>query len=302
MIPLCEECQHHLKAGIDTSKVLNDQKELIISIKAQTEANSQIAAELKKLNAMDELFGHMEHQLMESVSAINQNTATKVDSAVSTFSLDMETSKTAKNSELIEIKNHITKLLDVSIKATRDRIEGYVTDLTTDLLADLKRISDNLENLGSLTKDMKVHCNENSSVQSRSTKEALNKVSGDVLFEVKSLSNAICSLEENIKNTRSQSESPPSLMEELLDQSAKLTEGWRMLGSKKVWRADWTDYDKRKLRRVQQQKVKDKAIKQRKANKKYWNLNNKSNITRNRTSNNNRNDIPTHSYYNHQKY
>lgn len=92
MISLCKDCQHHLKAGIDASKVLNEQKELSSSIKSQTDAK-RIAADLKKPNAMGGLFDHMELLLKESVSAINQNAVIKVDNAVSAISFDMEVNK-----------------------------------------------------------------------------------------------------------------------------------------------------------------------------------------------------------------
>lgn len=45
------------------------------------------------------------------------------------------------------------------------------------------------------------------------------------------------------------------------------TAGWRLLGTKKVWRSDWTEYDNRQQRRASQQKTKEKAQKRKKANK-----------------------------------
>lgn len=40
--------------------------------------------------------------------------------------------------------------------------------------------------------------------------------------------------------------------------------GWRLLGSKNIWKADWTDYDKRQSNRLNQQKQADKARKRKK--------------------------------------
>nr|XP_029724643.1 uncharacterized protein LOC115264756 [Aedes albopictus] len=40
--------------------------------------------------------------------------------------------------------------------------------------------------------------------------------------------------------------------------------GWRLLGSRNIWKADWTDYDKRQSNRLNQQKQADKARKRKK--------------------------------------
>lgn len=75
--------------------------------------------------------------------------------------------------------------------------------------------------------------------------------------------------------------SSPSLMNELktadcgTQHGNEVKQGWRTLGSNKIWRSDWTEYDIRKRRNIQQQKARDKAIKRRKAHKKkQWNRNN----------------------------
>lgn len=304
MIPLCVDCQHHLNAGIDTRKVLCQQEQLIDTIKSQTDANLQVAADLKKLDAIVPLFDTIELQLKESVTNVNINTSSKVASAVSTLSRDLEHNSVNKTDELVDIKNHLTSLFNISMEATRKRIEEYVKDLTIDLSRELQKICGEVENLSSVTIGMASHCNEHNDSQSHSTIDALDEVKslastvgGDILREVKSLADAIYAMDSNLSNASlPPAVVPPSLMDELAEQSMnsadvgsqqnhEVTEGWRTLGSRKVWRSDWTQYDIRKQRRVQQQKARVKAIKRRKANKKQWNINN----TINNSSNTNKN-------------
>lgn len=124
---------------------------------------------------------------------------------------------------------------------------------------------------------MAAHCNEHNSSQLQS----VQTVESDVLKEVKSLARAINTLDTNIYNARfSSSTKPPSLMDELAQTSVEMDlaqsqnaekSGWRKLGSKNVWRSDWTDYDARQQRRENQQKAKDKARRRREARSQWHN-------------------------------
>ncbi|XP_058816989.1 myb-like protein D [Topomyia yanbarensis] len=163
---------------------------------------------------------------------------------------------------------------------------------------------------------MAAHCNEHYLSESRPTREVLdevkiitNSVGSDILKEVQSLAGSINTLDSSIRDA-CLPPAGPSLMDELNAQSTKsgdsghrstaeATEGWRILGSKKVWRSDWTEYDTRNQRRIQQQKMKDRAMARRKANKKqlhrisrssYYNYNLNDNNNSNNNSNNNRNN------------
>lgn len=168
------------------------------------------------------------------------------------------------------------------METTRNRIEEYVKELTSDLTRELKKICDEVQTLSGVTMDMASHCNQHTTNASSKTRDALNEVRniastvGDIFNEVKPLASAIHTLDSNISAARlAPTMSPPSLMNELntADRGAQLENegGWRTLGSKRIWRANWTEYDERMLRLVQQQKARDKAIKRRKNNKNKWN-------------------------------
>ncbi|XP_058811226.1 bromodomain-containing protein DDB_G0270170-like [Topomyia yanbarensis] len=316
MIPLCADCQHNLKVGIDTRKVLYQQEKLFESITTQTDCNLQIAADIKKFNSIVDLFENVELQLKESVANVNINTSSQVANAVSALSQAIDSNSFNKADELVTLKNHITSLFNISMGSTKKHIEEYVNDLTADLTRELKKICSEVQNLSTLTIDMAAHCNEHYLSESRPTREVLdevkiitNSVGSDILKEVQSLAGSINTLDSSIRDA-CLPPAGPSLMDELNAQSTKsgdsghrstaeATEGWRFLGSKKVWRSDWTEYDTRNQRRIQQQKMKDRAMARRKANKKqlhrisrssYYNYNLNDNNNSNNNSNNNRNN------------
>ncbi|XP_058839284.1 integrator complex subunit 1 homolog [Topomyia yanbarensis] len=309
-------CQHNLKVGIDTRKVLYQQEKLFESITTQTDCNLQIAADIKKFNSIVDLFENVELQLKESVANVNINTSSQVANAVSALSQAIDSNSFNKADELVTLKNHITSLFNISMGSTKKHIEEYVNDLTADLTRELKKICSEVQNLSTHTIDMAAHCNEHYLSESRPTREVLdevkiitNSVGSDILKEVQSLAGSINTLDSSIRDA-CLPPAGPSLMDELNAQSTKsgdsghrstaeATEGWRFLGSKKVWRSDWTEYDTRNQHRIQQQKMKDRAMARRKANKKqlhrisrssYYNYNLNDNNNSNNNSNNNRNN------------
>ncbi|XP_058828336.1 integrator complex subunit 1 homolog [Topomyia yanbarensis] len=310
------DCQHNLKVGIDTRKVLYQQEKLFESITTQTDCNLQIAADIKKFNSIVDLFENVELQLKESVANVNINTSSQVANAVSALSQAIDSNSFNKADELVTLKNHITSLFNISMGSTKKHIEEYVNDLTADLTRELKKICSEVQNLSTLTIDMAAHCNEHYLSESRPTREVLDEVKiitysvgSDILKEVQSLAGSINTLDSSIRDA-CLPPAGPSLMDELNAQSTKsgdsghrstaeATEGWRFLGSKKVWRSDWTEYDTRNQHRIQQQKMKDRAMARRKANKKqlhrisrssYYNYNLNDNNNSNNNSNNNRNN------------
>ncbi|XP_065094590.1 GATA zinc finger domain-containing protein 15-like [Ochlerotatus camptorhynchus] len=87
--------------------------------------------------------------------------------------------------------------------------------------------------------------------------------------------------------------SPPSLMGELNNKNYRndaTDSGWRVLGDRKVWKADWTEYDARKSRHLSQEKLTAKASKRRKQKRAYQKMFNKNNNSHNHRRNNNNNN------------
>lgn len=182
-------------------------------------------------------------------------------------SIKNELSFINKNSSLagsvIAIKNHITSLIDTSIMSTKQNVNSATAELKTHLLSQLNQ--NTLETTASCI------------MQNNSMREI------DILDELKMLSASINAIKDN-HPVPPTPDPLPSLEVELNDDSDS---GWRLLGTSKVWKADWAEYDARKLRRLQQQKLAEKARKRRKHN------NNNNNKNRN-NNNSNRNNFPYH--------
>lgn len=134
--------------------------------------------------------------------------------------------------------------------------------MTSGISEDLNFLKDELKNISNITSDL---C---------STVAGL----GIVLDELKSLSAGIGNIETQINYvTLNMPDSPyevispspdplPSLLEELNNEQNVDDSGWRLLGMRRVWKADWSDYDARKSRRLNQQKHAEKARRKRKQN------------------------------------
>lgn len=297
MVPLCADCQHNLKTGIDTRKVLHQQQKLIETISAQADANLRVAADLKRLSAVGELFDNIELQLKETAASINESTTSSLTNAVSALSRKIENIHTVQSTdksadELASIKNHLTGLLNISMKSTKQHINDYVEDLTKDLSGEMKKICSEVQMLSSLTIDMAAHCSDHNASHPHDALSDLQSVtssfSEEILSEIKSLTTVVSTLEAKIVDTHPiPAESPPNLLQELTEKESHCTlekSGWRSLGSKNVWRSDWTEYDTRQLRRAEQQKTKDKAIRRRRKNKRQQQYSNVRNNPNNNTT------------------
>lgn len=135
---------------------------------------------------------------------INSSISSGVSNAVSALSRVAELVDMSSN-DLIALKNHLTGLLDISMKSSKQHIEDFVETLTVDLTDELKKICTEVQSLGSLTIEMAAHCNEH------------NASIGTVRF-----------VEDEV---------PLSLLQELAE-TAELnsgsnsgTAGWRLLGT-----------------------------------------------------------------------
>ncbi|XP_055527294.1 uncharacterized protein DDB_G0287625-like [Wyeomyia smithii] len=292
LLPCCEECQSLVSTTFEVKTLAEQQKLILEQQKELVDANQRIAADVSKLSVMGALFSDMEQQIEETVSVVNLNTTTKVENAESTLSRDIVAANNMKSNDLVDLKNHLTTLFNISSEATRDRIDKYVTDLTDDLERELKRIAKEVHDLSSAAVNMAAHCTEHSSALSHTADEAFNLLKENVLSEVKSLGNAISNLEHELKSAVNQNiKAPPetllSLHAEFHAENADKS-GWRLIGSKRIWKPDWTDYDERKKRRMQQQKNVEAARKRRNRRKQAY-LNNTNNDTHNNNNNGNNN-------------
>lgn len=250
MLPLCYECQKRFVLEVNFDKLYSQQQESIKLNKLVLESNHKLATKFNNLNIGDG-FESMEMLLSELKTAVCDN-----NNAIKQNDLNSG----AKNDE-VAIKNHLTSLFDISMQATKNNIMQYVEALTIDLTRELQNICSEFEKVSGLIIDMANHCSEHNSSQTNLTATA------DIVDELKTLSSAVNSLGN--KTAASQKvQSPPSLEVELSTQTTN--SGWRKLGNRNVWKADWSEYDARELRRLHQQKAADKAKLRKKRRKQQY--------------------------------
>lgn len=254
MLPLCYECQKRFVLEINFDKFYIQQQENIKLSKLVLESNHKLAAKFNNLNINDG-FESMEMLLNElKTVAIDGNKLNSINEPVA--------SKNSTEYDNTAIKNHLTSLFDMSMQATKNNIMEYVNALTIDLTTELKNICSEFEKVSSLIIDMANHCSEHNASQSNLTSTV------DIIDELKVLSSAV-NLLGNKTVPLQTTESPPSLEVELTIQTSD-NSGWRQLGSRRMWKSDWSEYDARKLLRLNQQKAADKAkLKKKRRKQKY---------------------------------
>lgn len=290
VLPCCSACQTLISVNIDVRSLTEQQAKLAEVINSNTEVTHRAN---KHSDVYDEVIDRLESLLNDIKKEL---TASKGGSY--------------SGNEDVSIKNHLTSLFDISMKASKDNIAAYVEALTSDMTKELKGIYADFEKVSSLTIEMANHCSEHNSQPAPVS---------DIMEELKTLSNAVNSLAFSPPPASPPPPPPPvplprrlppsSLHDELIDlgaphnrkvavrtvdvavqSSPEPTAGWRILGSKKVWRSDWTEYDLRKRTRELQQKLKEKANKRKKAAKRRNNNNKNDRSTRETQSSNQHNN------------
>lgn len=236
LLPCCDACQELLQSKLEFNQLIVQQKLLTEQLHANTEVTHRFAKQQETSSMVHEAIEGLEVLLIgikNELSAINK-TSSLAGSVAS-------------------IKNHVTSLFDTAMTATKDSVSTSLKTVTSDLSTDLRNINNEINQLNQLSLDIASSC-------TMSTNSILEL---DILDELKSLS-------ANIVSTRSALPLPsssaacPSLEVEFNDNDES---GWRLLGTRKVWKRDWTEYDARKLRRSNQQKQAEKARRRRKQHK-----------------------------------
>ena len=227
ILPCCETCQDLLQTKLEVNRLTEQQKNLANQLHTNSEVLHCFALQQESPNIVHEAIESLEVQLT---------------------SIKNELTSIHKNNSIVAIRNHMTSLFDTAMMASKENVSMSLKTIATDMSTELRNINTELANLNQLSLDIASNC----------TMHSNPSLELEILDELKSLS-------ANIIPTQSLSPSPlpsdscPSLEVELQDQQVS---GWRFLGTKKVWKADWSEYDARKLHRLKQQKRADKAKKQ----------------------------------------
>lgn len=223
MIPCCTSCQNLVSNSLDFNTLATQQAELATQINKNTEVIHRINMENNNTGMIHETIDRLELLLND---------------------LKKELMATRNSSTAATIKNHLTSLFDISIQASKESISP-VQSTMTGISNELKSLSENVKQLGSLTLDVA----SNNTMQNNPILEL------DILNELRTLSEKINSMESKMHNTPAPANSLQGELNGYNQQTNDIrpttVPGWRFLGNSKVWRADWTEHDEQQKLAVQ---------------------------------------------------
>lgn len=277
IIPCCNSCQTLITLNFEIKALTEQQTKLAEIINSNTEIIHRSAQQVNP-NAVHDAFEGMEillTSIKNELSTINKNSS--LVGSVST------------------IKNHITTMFDIAMKAAKENMEATMKSMSAVLSTDLRNINNDINQLNQLSIDTAASFTMNSNPMLGldildELKSSAENIISNQHAATESITSAISSLDSRLSDVHISSEPPsdpssnseplinienlkppsdPNTNSEAVNHNSTLT--CRMLGSKKVWRADWTEYDLREYRRTQQIKARDKAIKRKKQLKKQRN-------------------------------
>lgn len=112
MVPMCADCQDILRKEADVRKLLHQQEQLLEAIRSQTDVNQRVAADIKKIYSMSELFDSIELLLNDLKETVNNNNG-QITSTVSQHvkSCDSRMHSIINESNLV-MSQKIAELLD----------------------------------------------------------------------------------------------------------------------------------------------------------------------------------------------
>ena len=238
ILPCCSSCQNLVTASFEFNSLIEEQSRLAEQINKNTEVIHR--------NSMHHNNTDMIHEAVDRLEVLLA---------------DIKKELTVTRSGSAGVRNHITALFDMAMQAQKENLSTTIKTTTAGIADELRCMNQEVKRLGKLTSEVAVF----SSVPSTPVLEL------DILDELKTISSNI-----NTMDARMQSYSLPSLdslQSEIAAQNIQtnssdeaVKSGWRLLGNKKVWKADWTEYDERQLRRRKQQKQVEKARRRRQQN------------------------------------
>lgn len=267
LLPCCESCQTLVTTTFEFNALAEQQKLLTKQVSENTEIMYRLSKQCERPSDFQ--------LIMESIETLLNGLKDQMASMQKKHTVD----------EMLRTR------VDVSMEANTNKIHSAINAVTAELKTDLRSIKDDLCQLNQMSVESAACYNMNT-----------NSMLGiDILDELKILSSNINTIQHD-KMPSTTSDSLPSLEAELnsgKSENVRNTSGWRFVGSSKCWRADWTDFDRRKAHRIKQQKQADTARKrkqQRRAqnypiNKNInYNANNYKNSRRNNNNSNYRNE------------
>lgn len=237
VLPCCSSCQTMVTASFEFKSLADQQAQLAEQINKNTEVIHR-SIQPNSLGVIDEAIDRLE----ALVTDVKNQLATAKSSCFA--------------GNVNAVKNHITAMFDVALESSKSSISTAVQSIANNITDEVKGLSKDVRELASLTLDI-------TSLEPMRNNPLLEI---DILNELKAISaNIMTNSSTEVESLDPTLDSPPSLNAEL-NAKKEDNSGWRLLGTRKVWKANWEEYDKRQLRRLDQQKQAEKARRRRKRN------------------------------------
>lgn len=222
MIPACNECQSRVSVELNLKELICQQSLLADQIKLQTEVNHRASLKLQNDSVLHEALDRLESQLDSIKNELNCiNKGSSVTAAISSM------------------KNQFSSLLDDTLDVvSKNVIDSFKSSMVT--------FQHGLDGIGIMTQEIsdKLHQTKEDS--------QTNSVNIDVLDELRALSAAFASFEENLPTSLKCAS--PNIADELEDIELNLfapsanqesNTGWRWFNGRRTswrrWKADWSD-------------------------------------------------------------
>ena len=235
MLPACSECQERVAMELNFKQLLHQQAILAELVKKHTEAIHRSAHSLQKVEVVHEALERHEAVLDELRQELT--TAKKINSPTKTVNA---------------IKHHMSSLFDDALNTVKFDMTESVSSLTDSLS---RNLTSQLEHVLYKVDEQLEVVNENLMDVAASSKCS----APEILEEVRIIGSEIArQTNSNVQNNSVDGIPHLSLADELAAPSPPVqvisNSGWRFLGAKRVWKHDWTEFDKKLSRREQQQR------------------------------------------------
>lgn len=225
MLPLCEDCQEEFTSIIKLRKLFERQRSLSDDIEA---ANNKICSFINTFNVR-EAFESLESNLFVLRDELKRNDCNAAHMINNVSSMICDNLNTATLQTSMQHANEaLANKISLSVEHGFSTFEGQ-----------LKNVQAGLAEV--------------------SARECPKFPACEILEEVKLLSSAVAAIQpadieiaENIHHVTLADELAQDLARARLHRESLVVDsGWRLLGARKVWKNDWTEYDSRQLRRRQ---------------------------------------------------
>lgn len=275
LLPCCSTCQTLVTASFDFKGLVVQQERLQDQINASTEVVHSLKLQMEKPTVVKESMDAMEillttvknelasinktNSLAGCVNSIKSHISYLSDFAIKEINKNMNTTTSELASNMRDIHSEFSRLKEVSIDTVANCSGDMSSSLAAYIVGELKSLKANI-------KDLK-----------KTTTMDGTAGSNDVIVDSNLQNTTPIVIADQVAVSSPSSHSRQNLTQNRTSIVSLSPGEWRTLGARMIWRADWSEYDARKLRRMNQQKEAAKAKKQRQQRERNHFLNNISN-------------------------